>query len=127
MGWKFASPTVGHVMADSTDISLVLVAPLLIFAYRKQMTALMIITTIYSASVFEGLLIGSLAGILTDAAIVPKVVLTTWPSQVVRFSYYRRTKPTSLLTSLFLWFNSWIGYSHFKFDINGSFQRHPEM
>ena len=99
MGRAFARPSVAHATANSAFLFLAVVAPFLLYSFRRDLSALNIIAIII-ATVFLGALSGSLLGLLRGLPVVPKINLTTWPRDGYHFSNSRQSKNSHYMSKV---------------------------
>jgi len=99
LGRAFARPSLAHATANSTISALLVLGPYLFYAFRKELNTLYVIVIIF-ATIFIGVLAGSLVGLLRGLPIVPRIHLTTWPNDGYQFTHNRKSKPVHFFASL---------------------------
>ncbi|GFH60768.1 hypothetical protein CTEN210_17244 [Chaetoceros tenuissimus] len=98
LGRSMNRPFISHISSNTTFAALIL-AVILLF-WSKTMKSATFIVTILLSSIFLGLLIGTILGILRDQSVVPRITFTDWPKDTLSIEHDRRRKLPHLLSRI---------------------------
>lgn len=98
LGRSMNRPFIAHISSNTTVAALILAIIFLFWSKTKR--SAMFFVSILLSSLFFGLVIGTIIGILRDQSIVPRITFTDWPKNTLSIEHDRRQKLPHLLSRI---------------------------